>query len=67
MNTLLGQKVVVSTLNPVPRRMRTVPGVIVITHAEQKALNRNNGKVWKDLVKIIVEDDRALFLAEARR
>lgn len=59
LTTLLGQTIVFTSLDPVPRGMRTGPGMVVLNAREFAALRNNDGALWKDLIAMIQEDDRA--------
>lgn len=54
-----GRRVVSTTLSDVPRAFRAVPGIIVISIAEQDALKNGDGKVFKELMAICHAEDRA--------
>jgi hypothetical protein len=62
LTTLLGQTIVMTSLDPVPRAMRTAPGCVVMNQRERDAIANNDGALWKDLIAMIQEDDRARLI-----
>lgn len=50
---------ILSTLVPLPRPMRAVPGILAINHLEAEALKNGDGEVFKELMSICHAEDRA--------
>lgn len=57
--TFLGRRIIPTTLDPLPRGHRAVPGVLVINHLERAALDRGDGDVFKMLADIVQAEDAA--------
>lgn len=48
----MGRRLLMTTLDPLPRSFRTAPGLLAINHREAEALRRGDGAVFKELVDI---------------
>lgn len=55
----LGRRIIMTTLDPVPRPLRAVPGLLVINHLEREALKRVDGEIFKMLADIVQAEDAA--------
>lgn len=55
----LGRRILMTTLDPVPRSMRAVPGIIVMNHLEKAKLEENDGETFKLLAEIVQAEDAA--------
>jgi hypothetical protein len=55
----LGRHVIPTTLDPLPRPLRALPGVIAISHLELEALARDDGGTFKMLADIVRAEDAA--------
>ena len=55
----LGRRIIPTTLDPVPRPLRAVPGVLAINHLEQAALERGDSEVSNMLTDIVQAEDAA--------
>lgn len=55
----LGRRVLLTTLDPLPRPFRAAPGVFAMNHREAEALRRGDGKVFKELTEIVQAEDAA--------
>jgi hypothetical protein len=63
----LGRKVIPTTLDPVPRNMRAVPGCLVLNGREIQALEDSDGAVFKKLSEIAIAETRGDALRTWRR
>lgn len=48
--TFLGHKVILTTLDPIPKALQAGKGVVVMTPAELRALRENDGETFKRIV-----------------
>ena len=64
---ILGRRVILTTLNPIPRNFRAAPGVIAVNSAEIKALENNDGAKFKELADIIHAEDMADAVLQMRK
>jgi hypothetical protein len=53
----LSRRVVLTTLDPVPRNFRACPGMIVLSLAEAAALRSGDGATFKALAAIVSAED----------
>jgi len=67
MKTFFGRQIIMTTLDPVPRLLRTVPGHFVLNDREVDAIKNNDGDVWKELADIAMAETRAEALGVYRR
>lgn len=62
----LGRKVIVTTLDDIPRLFRCVPGYLALNAAEIAALERNDGDTFKHIAEIVKAEDMADALLQMR-
>ena len=62
-----GRRVIVTTLDPVPRNMRAVPGYLALNQSEVDALNRNDGDKFKEIIDICKAEDWSDAVLQVRR
>lgn len=55
----LGRRVILTTLDPLPRPFRAAPGVFAMNHREAAALRAGDGAVFKELAEIAYAEDDA--------
>ena len=56
---MFGRRIIPTTLEPVPYRFRTAPGVLALNYREIKALQNNDGTVFKEIANIAHAADAA--------
>ena len=54
-----GRRIILTTLDPIPRSFRAVPGCIALHKDEVDALNRLDGEKFKEIIDIIKAEDWA--------
>lgn len=54
-----GRRIILTTLAPLPRSMRAVPGILAINNLEAEALKNGDGDVFKELIEICKAEDMA--------
>ena len=64
---ILGRRVLITTLDPIPRNFRAAPGVIAMNNSEIKALQNNDGEKFKELAEIIQAEDAADAMLQMRK
>lgn len=57
--TFMGRRVIMTTLDPVPRGMRAVPGFIVLNHREFAALGNDDDRVVEEIAEICIAETMA--------
>ena len=57
LHTFAGRRVLVTTLDDVPRAFRAAPGVIALNPDEIAALERNDGQTFKRIIAIVQAED----------
>jgi hypothetical protein len=62
-----GRKIIPTTLDPVPRLLRAVPGYIVLNEREIGGLISNDGDVFKEIIEICMAETRADALYGRKR
>ena len=64
---MFGRRIIPTTLEPVPYRFRTAPGVLALNQAELTALQRNDGPTFKRIMDIVQAEDMADAMLQMRR
>ena len=62
-----GRRVILTTLYPVPRNFRAVPGYLALRQDEVDALNRNDGDKFKEIIDIVKAEDWSDAVLQVRR
>lgn len=65
--TLFGMRLVTTTLDPIPRAMRTAPGIVVVSLIERDLLKDNDVGTLKRLLGIVLEDEFGLAKPDAEQ
>lgn len=63
----LERKVISTTLDPVPRLFRAVPGYLVLNNREIQGLRDNDGGIFKEITDIVIAETRGEALQIWRR
>jgi hypothetical protein len=61
-----GRRILMTTLDPIPRNMRAAPGCIALRQDELDALNRLDGEKFKEIIDIVKAEDWADALLQMR-
>ena len=56
---MFGRRIIPTTLEPVPYRFRTAPGVLALNYREIRALQNQDGTVFKEIAEIVHAADAA--------
>lgn len=54
---LFGRKIILTTLDEIPRRFRASPGYLALNQSEINALKSNDGNTFKRILDIVQSED----------
>ena len=55
--TLFGMRIITTTLDPIPRALRTAPGIVVMSPDEFELMKANDIPTLKRLLGIVLQDE----------